>query len=247
MEKCNENWFSDWFNTSYYHLLYQDRDESEANFFIENLIHYLNPKLDAKILDLACGKGRHSLIIKELGYIVTGIDLSKNSIDEAKKNENEKLNFAVHDMREAFEPDSFDYVFNLFTSFGYFNDSIDNQKVLDAVAENLTSNGWFVLDFLNSVKVVNGLVPFEEKEIGGVHFKISKTFENNVIRKKIEFTDQGRDYSFTEQVTAFSKKELEQLFKNSQLEIMDCFGNYKLEEFKKENSDRLIIIAKKAF
>ena len=246
MKKCNENWFSDWFNTSYYHLLYKDRNESEANFFIENIIKHLDPKSDARILDVACGKGRHSHIINQLGYNVTGIDLSKNSIEEAKKKENEKLNFAVHDMREAFESSSFDYVFNLFTSFGYFNDHSDNQKVLDAVAENLKPNGWFVLDFLNSVKVVKGLIPFEEKEIGGVHFKISKTFENSVIRKKIDFTDHGRYYSFTEQVTAFSKKELEQLFENSKLEITNWFGNYKLEEFERESSDRLIIVAKKA-
>ena len=199
MKKCNENWFSDWFNTSYYHLLYKDRNESEANFFIENIIKHLDPKSDARILDVACGKGRHSHIINQLGYNVTGIDLSKNSIEEAKKKENEKLNFAVHDMREAFKSSSFDYVFNLFTSFGYFNDH-----------------------------------------------KISKTIENSVIHKKIDFTDHGRYYSFTEQVTAFSKKELEQLFENSKLEITNWFGNYKLEEFERESSDRLIIVAKKA-
>ncbi len=246
MKKCNENWFSDWFNTSYYHLLYKDRDESEANFVIENIIKHLDPESNAKILDLACGKGRHSHIISQLGYDVTGIDLSKNSIEEAKKKENKKLNFAVHDMREAFESNGFDYVLNLFTSFGYFNYHSDNQKVLDAVAENLKQNGCFVLDFLNAIKVVKGLIPYEEKEIGGVLFKITKTFENNVIHKKIEFTDHGRNYSFTEQVTAFSKKELEELFKNSKLEILDYFGNYKLEEFDRESSDRLIIISKKA-
>ena len=245
MEKCNKNWFSDWFNTSYYHQLYRDRDENEATFFIKNLIGHLNPTSNSKILDVACGKGRHSLIINQLGYDVTGIDLSENSITEATKMADENLHFAVHDMREAFRTEAFDYVFNLFTSFGYFNDQSDNQKVLYAVAKNLKSKGYFVLDFLNSVKVVNELIPYEEKEIEGILFKITKTFEDNVIHKKIEFNDHNRDYSFTEQVTAFSKKELEQLFAQSQLEITHSFGNYKLDTFNRDTSDRLIIIAQK--
>lgn len=245
MEKCNKNWFSDWFNTSYYHLLYRDRDENEANLFIENLIAHLNPQPTSNILDVACGKGRHSQIINKLGYSVTGIDLSNNSIKEANKTSSENLRFAVHDMREPFDENTYDYVFNLFTSFGYFNDEKDNQLVLDAVAKNLKSNGCFVLDFLNSVKVVKELLPYQEKEIEGIQFKISKSFKDNVIHKKIDFSDHGREYSFTEQVTAFSRKELEILFNNSSLEILNTFGNYNLEDFDRETSDRLIIIAHK--
>ncbi len=241
---CNDNWFSDWFNTSYYHLLYKDRDDSEAQDFIENLIQYLKPEKTDKILDVACGKGRHSVKINELGYQVTGIDLSANSIGIAEKKSNNRLTFDVHDMREPYKTNAFDYVFNLFTSFGYFNDDEDNQRVLDAVSKNLKKEGTFVLDFLNAKKVVEELIPYEEKTIEGITFKITKSFENHVILKKIEFEDHGREYSFTEQVTAFSKEDLKELFNNSNLAIQNLFGNYQLAPYDQKTSDRLIIIAK---
>src|SRR6478736_3856513 len=76
----NQNWFASWFDTPYYHILYKDRDEEEAEFFMDNLVHYLNLPEEAKILDLACGKGRHAFHLIQLGFDVTGADLSVNSI-----------------------------------------------------------------------------------------------------------------------------------------------------------------------
>ena len=116
-----KDWFESWFDSPYYHLLYSNRDEREADLFIKNLINYINPSTKSKILDLACGKGRHSKVLADLGFDVTGIDLSENSIVSAKKMENESLHFYTHDMRFPFRANYFDYTFNFFTSFGYFN------------------------------------------------------------------------------------------------------------------------------
>ena len=74
------DWFSDWFDSKYYHILYTDRDNAEAEHFISNILDFLNPKKEQHILDLACGKGRHSKLLNDLGYRVTGVDLSENSI-----------------------------------------------------------------------------------------------------------------------------------------------------------------------
>ena len=245
MKDSNENWFSDWFNTSYYHMLYKNRDESEAELFIEHLLNFLNLDASAHVLDVACGKGRHSFKTNQLGYNVTGIDLSENSIEIAQKKANNSLSFAVHDMRDPYKNNAFDVVLNLFTSFGYINEDSDNERVLKAVSANLKAEGTFVLDFLNSKKVVAELVPYEEKNINGITFKISKTFENHVIQKKIEFTDHERDYSFTERVTAFSKSDLAELFEKTSLKISNYFGNYDLDEFNEATSERLIMVAKK--
>ena len=76
----SESWFTSWFDTPYYHILYKDRDDKEAQIFMDNIVHYLNLPEEAKILDLACGKGRHSIYLNKLGYNVTGVDLSENSI-----------------------------------------------------------------------------------------------------------------------------------------------------------------------
>ena len=113
----SENWFESWFDTEYYHILYKERNDEEAQLLMDNLTHYLNLPEDAKILDLACGKGRHAIYLNSLGFDVTGADLSENSIKEASEFANEKLHFKVHDMRETCN-EKYDAIFNLFTSFG---------------------------------------------------------------------------------------------------------------------------------
>ena len=58
------SWFINWFDSPYYHILYKNRDEKEAEFFIENLVQYLNLKKRSKLLDIACGKGRHVFVVE---------------------------------------------------------------------------------------------------------------------------------------------------------------------------------------
>ena len=111
----SKKWFESWFDTTYYHSLYKNRDESEAKLFVSKLVHFLSPIKGTKVLDLACGKGRHSITLNKLGMNVLGVDLSQNSILKAKDFENETLKFEVHDMRKTIENHSFDIIFNLFT------------------------------------------------------------------------------------------------------------------------------------
>ena len=87
-------WFEDWFNSKYYHILYKNRDKSEAIFFLRNIINQLKFK-DGKILDVACGKGRHAKYFNKLGFEVIGIDLSQKSIEFAKKIVMKKSNFSL--------------------------------------------------------------------------------------------------------------------------------------------------------
>src|SRR6478672_3330679 len=95
-------WFKDWFNSPYYHQLYFHRDKTEAAAFINKLIEHLQPPPNVSMLDVACGKGRHSLQLAQKGFDVTGIDLSSDSIQEALRNESENLHFYMHDMRLPF-------------------------------------------------------------------------------------------------------------------------------------------------
>lgn len=241
------DWFKAWFNTPYYHTLYKNRDNSEAKAFIENIIDYLHLEKGAKVMDLACGKGRHSITLNENGLDVIGLDLSDESIAYAKQFENDKLAFDVHDMREIYKADYFDVIFNLFTSFGYFDDENDNFRVFDAVKKQLKTNGTFVFDYLNAEKIVANLIPYEEKEIDGIIFKISKSItENQFIKKEIDFYADGQDWHFEEYVKVLYKKDFEQLIKQADFKTKAVFGNYKLESFDAENSDRLILILENA-
>ncbi|WJS92838.1 class I SAM-dependent methyltransferase [Flavobacterium johnsoniae] len=242
-EGHDQNWYSSWFDTPYYHILYKDRNYREAQIFMDNLTHYLNLPEKAKVLDLACGKGRHSIYLNQLGYNVLGADLSENSIEEASKNSNETLHFKVHDMREPFE-EKFDAIFNLFTSFGYFENDDDNLTTLKAIKESLSEYGFAVIDFMNVANVIENLVPEEVKTVEDIDFHIKRYVEDGHIFKEIDFEDQGRKYHFTEKVKALTLKDFQDLMDEAGIYLLDIFGDYKLKKFHKTESERLIMIFK---
>ncbi len=238
----NKDWFVDWFNTPYYHTLYQHRDELEACRFIDNLCAHLEIKPGATILDLACGKGRHAIHLAKKGYQTTGVDLAKLSIQKAKESSVPNVKFDVHDMRETYIKDGFDYVFNLFTSFGYFENQNENIEILKAAAENLNSKGVFVLDFLNVKKVIPNLIPSETKVLDGIQFDIRRTFNGIQIIKDIVVKDSEKECNFQERVSAFDLITIQEMASVSRLKIVDVFGDYDLNEFDAPNSDRMILL-----
>jgi len=239
------NWFANWFDSPYYHLLYKNRDDKEAQSFIDNLIYRLKIPKKSTILDVACGKGRHSIYFNKRGMKVEGIDLSHNSINIAKKEENKTLNFSVYDMRKVFKKDTFDIIVNLFTSFGYFTKNEDEQKAIKAMALSLKQEGTLIIDFMNTKKVIKNLVESERKEVDGVTFNIKRSIRNNYIIKDIIFSDNGNNYQFQEKVKALTLADFSKLISHAGLKIIDIFGNYRLKDFNALTSERLIIICKK--
>ncbi len=240
-----EDWFSAWFNTKYYHILYKNRDFAEAELFISNLIDVLKINKKSKILDLACGKGRHSLYLNQLGFNVKGCDLSTESIAYAKQFENDRLKFFVHDMREPLPKKSFNYVLNLFTSIGYFDDLSNNVKMLKSIDSYTTSDGILVIDFMNAQKVVNQLVKSEIKIVDGITFNITRELINGFIIKTIKFEDEGQHFEFKEKVQAIMLDDFKSYFSQTNFKIFKTYGNYNLDDFDVVNSNRLIIFAKK--
>lgn len=240
-----QEWFFSWFNTPYYHILYRNRDYSEASLFIDNITQFLKLNSNAVCWDLCCGKGRHSIYLNKKGYSVIGTDLSEQSILEASKNSNNSLEFYQHDMRKLFRTNYFDIVFNVFTSFGYFEKREDDLRVFDSVQKALKPNGLFVFDYLNSEYVKGIIIENDTKTIDGITFQISKKIENNTIIKRIDFTDNGQAFHFEERVKLFDKSYFEDLAKDCNLTILNTFGNYQLHAFDEKNSPRLILVLQK--
>lgn len=243
MTKTTKKWYASWFDTSYYHTLYKDRDYSEAQTFMDNLTSYLNLPENGKILDLACGKGRHSVYLNKLGYDVTGVDLSPQSIKHAKQFENSSLNFDVHDMTKPY-PKKFDAVFNLFTSFGYFETEECDLHTIKSIKSELNETGFGVIDFMNSEYIIDNLVAENTKTVDGIDFLQQRRVENGYIIKDISFTADGEDFKFQERVKAFTLKDFENLFEKADVQLLDVFGNYKLQKYHSKNSERLIMIFK---
>jgi len=243
MEKSE--WFEEWFNTPFYHILYQNRNEEEAAVFIGKLMDVLDIEKPAKVLDLACGKGRHAITLNKLGYNVTGSDLSVNSIAQAKKFENDTLRFIVQDMRKPLKNEKFDAILNLFTSFGYFDDKADNLKVLNACGEMLNKKGVLVIDFMNAIKAAANLAEKETKIIDSIQFEITRQFDGRHIFKTISFGHMGQFHSFTERVQALTLDDFEELLKVGGFTLKKKYGDYELSAFDEKTSDRLILIAAK--
>jgi len=239
------SWFANWFDSPYYHILYKNRDEREAKVFIDKLIDYLQIPEGSKLIDIACGKGRHAKYFEQKGMDVVGVDLSLNSINTAKKDENKNLQFSVHDMRENYQEETFDVVTNLFTSFGYFEDNKDEQKAINAMASNLKEEGLLIIDFMNAKKVIDHLVLNEQKTIDGIQFEITRQVKDGYILKDIRITDGEEQQQFQEKVKAITLADYSEFITNAGLKIIDIFGNYKLDNFDEEISDRLILICKK--
>lgn len=243
MQESTNTWYANWFDTPYYHILYKDRDHAEAQLFLDNITHYLNLPENAHVLDLACGRGRHSIYLNKLGYNVLGTDLSPQSIAYASAFENQSLHFKVKDMREPFD-EKFDAIFNLFTSFGYFPNEEDNLTTLKAIKNSLNETGFAVIDFMNVNRVIKNLVPEEVKEVDGIVFHIKRWVEDGYIFKNIKFEDQGESHDFTERVKAFTLADFEEMMEEADIFLLEYYGNYKLQKFHPEESDRLIMIFK---
>jgi len=240
-----KDWFRYWFDSPYYDLLYRERDQKEADMFVKKLVDFLKPAKNSFMLDLACGKGRHAIALSKMGFTVTGVDLSEKNITEAKKHEAGNLDFFVHDMRKPYMANYYDYIFNLFTSFGYFDNSRENSAIVNHIYNALKPSGVFVLDFVNIEKVSQCISDSEKKEIDGVQFLIKKSIVNGFLVKDIKVIDGAMHYDFEEKVHMFTAPLLKQTFEKHGFEVMNTFGDYTLNTFNTGTSDRLILICKK--
>ena len=241
-------WFKSWFDSKYYHILYKNRNTQEAHFLIKNLVNLLIPDKNSLFLDLGCGSGRHSIELNKMGYKVDGIDLSTKSLEFAKPFENSRLKFIRADFRKLDFENKYDFILNLFTSFGYFDKENEHAQVFKQIFKSLKNNGHFVIDFLNTKKAVKNISktnPQQTIHIDNIEFRIKKTYDNNFIYKNIEIVDSGKKISFSEKVKIITLDKFLKYFDGLNIHLEYQFGDYKLSNFDENNSDRLILIFKK--
>jgi len=244
-KKNNNQWFEKWFDSPYYHTLYKNRDNNEAALFLNHVCKEVISKDKSHILDLACGKGRHSYFLADKGHIVTGLDLSPKSIDLAKKHKAINLKFRVHDMRKEFGTTKYDHILNLFTSFGYFENEKENISVMKNIQQALKIDGTVLIDFMNTKKAIENLIVNDEFIVDNVKFTIKRWSDKLFIRKQIKVQDQDKKYMFEERVQALNLNHFENYFEKTGLKLIRIFGDYNLNEFNLKKSDRLIMLAKK--
>lgn len=240
----NPTWYQAWFDSPYYHLLYRDRDQREAQFFIDRLCEQKHFPMAGHILDLACGRGRHARYLRQKGCRVTGLDLAANNIAFAQRFADDKLDFVQGDMREPYGENRYDGLLNLFTSFGYFEHYEDNVRACAQMQRALKPGGWLILDFMNVTRLRQGLVAEEQRQIAGIDFRISRSLEGDRVHKDIYFAVEGESHHYRERVQLLELDDFERLFSQCGFELLSVYGSYALEPFDPVQSERLILKAR---
>ncbi len=236
-----KEWFSSWFDTKYYSLLYRERNDQEAKALVDQLMNYYKPKKGTNVLDMGCGSGRFSRFLNNYGLKVTGIDISPGVIKKATISSPSEIDFVCHDIRKPFKSIYFDYIFSFFTSFGYFDTDDEHIESLRNVYEGLNMHGVFLLDYLNSDRISINLPQKNELVIEGVKFHIYKYLKDGYFIKEIDIDDHGKQFKYFEKVRAFTLRDFKNIFSKIGLQVIACFGDYELNGFDILNSKRLII------
>jgi ubiquinone/menaquinone biosynthesis C-methylase UbiE len=239
-------WYKKWFDENYL-LLYQHRNFEDAREQVRLIMDTLKLQKGSIILDLCCGEGRYTILFREFGYRVMGLDLSEIFIIRGKE-KYPRLNLVVADMGAIpVLPGRFDLVLSLFTSFGYFEEDEENEKMIDEVHRSLKPGGFFWLDFLNTHYIENNLLPENSSQISpSLRVVEKRKIKDRRIIKDIFFQDSQREVTgrHKESVRLFTRNELEIMMKKTGFQVAGCFGNYRGDAWNGD-SERTILVGRK--
>lgn len=242
------DWFKEWFNTSEYLDVYKHRNEAEAEAHIKFILQNVSLKSEAKVLDMACGAGRHAIILARYNYNVTAVDLSERLLSVAKQaadDEGLRINFIHSDIRDFNPDEKYDLILNLFTSFGYFETDIENFSILQKAYNLLNKNGIFILDYFNKEYLKNNLTAYSNEIIDNERIIQERKIENDRVIKKITIIKDGETNEFFESVKMYSKEKLTEKLKEIGFDIYKTFGDFSGNKFDLVTSPRLILICSK--
>lgn len=234
-------WFRDWFGDEYI-ALYPHRDQSEARVAVDLFLAAVPPGPKARVLDLACGAGRHMREFRRAGLETMGLDLSRALLRQARS-QTPLLPVVCADMRSIpFEDGSFDGLTSFFTSFGYFCEPLDDRRVLQEMGRVVRHGGSFMLDFLNEDRVRRELVPEDMREVEENRIIQRREIRDGFVIKRIriESTGDGSAREFEERVRLYSCGDLTALLEEAGLQISHRFGDYQGGPFL-SSSPRLIL------
>ncbi len=238
-----EPWYVQGFGEHYLEL-YAHRNEREAALALGLLdMAGLKPG-PGRILDLACGGGRHLAGLGRLGFRAVGLDLSEPLLKEARGRLRPGLSLLRGDMRHLpFRDRSLDGALSMFTSFGYFRDDRDNWRMPEELARILVPGGWFLFDFLNRSSVERGLTRNSQRESERWTAREERRVEADRVIKQVEIRPKqggAPPIRYEESVRLFRPDELSEGLAQRGFRQEACWGDYRGDAFDAETSPRFI-------
>jgi SAM-dependent methyltransferase len=230
-------WYKEWFGEEYLEL-YSHRDEPEAEADIDFVERHLGGPRPRAVLDLACGAGRHTAVLRRRGYRALGVDLSLTLLARSE------LPRVAGDMRRLpFAQDSFDWVLNFFTSFGYFESERENFRVLEEIVRVLAPGGWFLIDLMNPGSVLAGLKPRDAQVLDGRQVELERWYDagRKRLNKRIVVKASGKPpRAYLESVRLYEPEEVTVGLRWAGLEVASLYGNFQGDPYERD-SERLIL------
>ncbi|MFT7841775.1 class I SAM-dependent methyltransferase [Saccharothrix sp. BKS2] len=198
-----------------------------------------------RVLDLACGPATHLVPLARRGAVVTGVDLSEAMLARARQaceQAGVDARLVRADMREHVEPDSYDLVINMYTSFGYFTDPGENLAVLRNAHASLTPGGRLLVDVLGKEVFAGWVGRTQAVDVGGGTVFMRDTVLDDWTRLRSDWTwvrgDEVRRTSLYS--TLYSAAELRALFEAAGFADVECFGDFDASPY--DNHARRLIV-----
>ncbi len=228
----------------YNESLTDERTDTEVNA----LVRLLELDTPQKILDLACGFGRHTNRLAALGHSMTGIDITPGFLEIARQDALQRkvdVQYQSGDMRHLTFENEFDRVMLIFTAFGYFTDE-ENFQVLVNARRALKVGGLLIFDTQNRDYLSKDMRPFfvVEKEGNVMIDRLSfDSIQGRFYNKRVVFRDGVRkDKPFF--VRLYNPNEIQALINQAGMELHHIYGGWDATEFS-SNSHRMVVIARK--
>ena len=237
-------WYDEAFRGEYLDL-YAHRDDASARAEVRWLLETLELPAEAKILDLACGDGRHLRAFQSMGSIALGLDRSRDLLRRAREKGTESQ-LLRGDLRKLPFTRSFDLITLFFTSFGYFPEEAEDLAVLNSISAALRDGGQVMIDFLNAAVVRESLVPESEKRIAGMKLSERRRIseDGRRVQKTVTIIGPGEERrSYREDVRLYELDDFEGMFAKVGLRSVASFGSLSGERFDASRSPRLVILA----
>ncbi|MFD3579015.1 class I SAM-dependent methyltransferase [Streptomyces sp. NPDC058644] len=185
----------------------------------------------SRVLDLCCGPGLYLVPLVRRGYTVTGVDLSAELLKRARAVCDDAavdVRLIRADMLTHVEPDAYDVVLNVFTSFGYFDDPRDNFQVLRNAHDSLAPGGRLLIDVMGKEVLAGWIGRPQIVELDGAYVVQRDTVLDSWTRLRTDWTLVRDGVAREASITSFlySAAELRALFEEAGFTDVECFGGF---------------------